>query len=497
MRFINSFYERGSYEKVCFTIQDIVVDQVNRKWISFFEAGILKIDSTSWTVYNTNNSNIPSNYFNTINADNASNFWGGYGSFLTKFDGTNWVVYGIQDSTPPGHSISSIVFDSFNNVWILKNLNSPISSTHYLMEFRDDSVWITHHSLQLANGHRQLFLNNQSIWIGDGEGLYLFENDSLQYFQPQNGPVGLYCTDVKSDSLNNIWLATGLAGWGYLVKFDGTSYSGFNFFATAIEFDNNGNLWVGTESSTGNAELLKYDGTNWTSYNPSNSLLPQTYSINDLIFDLFGNLWIATQDAGIVVFNENGITPVELTSFTVSINQNSVTLNWQTATETNNQGFQIERRKTQDERSDKWNAIGFVNGNGTTTEPQSYSFIDKNLETGKYQYRLKQIDFDGSFEYSNIIEVEIYSPTEFSLSQNYPNPFNPATNIQYAISSRQLVTLKVYDVLGKEVAILVNEEKPAGSYDVEFNASNLASGIYCYQLKAGDFIQSKKMILLK
>jgi ligand-binding sensor domain-containing protein len=426
---------------------------------------------------------------------------GGYGSFLTKFDGTNWFVYGIPDSTPPGHSISSIVFDSLNNVWILKNLNSPISSTHYLMEFRDDSVWVTHLSLQLANGHRQLLLNDQSIWTGDGEGLYLFENDSLQYFQPLNGPIGLYCTDVKNDNLNNIWLATGHAGWGYLVKFDGTNYSGFNFLATAIEFDNAGNLWVGTESFSGNAELIKFDGTNWTSFNPSNSQLPQTFSINDLAFDNFGNLWIATQDAGIVVFNENGITPVELSSFLSSITNNNVTLIWQTATETNNSGFQIERSEKLEARSENWEKIGFVNGNGTTTEPQAYSFVDKNLEIGKYQYRLKQIDFDGTFEYSSVIEVEINSPTKFSLSQNYPNPFNPNTNIQYAISNRQFVTIKIFDVLGKEVATLVDEYRNAGSYEVEFNPEssikNPASGIYFYQLKAGDFIETKKMILMK
>ena len=257
----------------------LLLIRLNRKWISFYESGILKIDSTFWTIYNTSNSNIPTNYFSTINVDNESNFWGGYGNLLTKFDGTNWHVYGIPDSTFPGHSISSILFDSLNNVWFLKNVDFPISSTHYLMEFRDDSIWVTHLSLQLANGYRQLLLNNQSIWIGDGEGLYLFENDSLQYFPPQNGPVGLYCTDVKSDSLNNIWFATGLAGWGYLVKFDGTNYSGFNYLATAIEFDNDGNLWVGTESFTGNAELLKFDGTNWISFNPTNSELPQTYSI--------------------------------------------------------------------------------------------------------------------------------------------------------------------------------------------------------------------------
>ena len=487
------------------TVSDIVVDQLNRKWISFYETGILKIDSTSWTLYNTSNSNIPTNYFSTINVDDELNFWGGTGNLLTKFDGTNWSVYGIPDSTPPGHSISSIVFDSLNNVWFLKNINGSIGSPHSLIEFRDDSIWVTHLSLELANGYRQLLLNNQSFWIGDGEGLYLFENDSLQYFPPQNGPVGLYCTDVKSDSLNNIWFATGLAGWGYLVKFDGTNYTGFNFIATAVEFDNDGNLWLGTESFIDNAELIKFDGTNWTSFNPSNSQLPQTYSIRDLAFDKFENLWIATENAGLVVFNENGIIPVELTSFTASLTDNNVTLTWTTATETNNQGFQIERRKTQDERSKEWNNIAFINGEGTTTELQSYTFVDENLQTGKYQYRMKQVDFDGTFEYSNTIEVDINSPTKFSLAQNYPNPFNPTTKIRYTIpnsvGTSLATSLRVYDILGKEVATLVDEEKPVGNYEVEFQSTvinrQLASGVYYYQLKAGEFLETKKMLLMK
>jgi len=164
-----------------------------------------------------------------------------------------------------------------------------------------------------------------------------------------------------------------------------------------------------------------------------------------------------------------------------------------------------------------WETIGFVNGNGTTTEPQAYSFVDENLQTGKYQYRLKQIDFDGTFDYSNTIEIEINSPTKFSLSQNYPNPFNPVTKIHFTIPTSPLnpspyqgegnrerfVTLKVYDVLGKEVATLVNEEKSAGSYEVEFNsvetlhATSLPSGVYFYQLKAGDFVETKKLILVK
>ena len=156
--------------------------------------------------------------------------------------------------------------------------------------------------------------------------------------------------------------------------------------------------------------------------------------------------------------------------------------------------------------------IGFVNGHGTTTEPQTYFYKDENLPAGKYQYRLKQIDFDGTFEYSNIVEAEILTPAKFSLEQNYPNPFNPNTKIKYTIPNVTLsgvegsrVQLKIFDVLGNEVATLVDGYKPAGNYEIEFDATKLSSGVYYYQLKAGDpssgsgqsFIQTRKMIILK
>ena len=189
--------------------------------------------------------------------------------------------------------------------------------------------------------------------------------------------------------------------------------------------------------------------------------------------------------------------PVELTSFTASAVDGNVVLNWITATELNNSGFQIERRKTKDERSEDWESIGFVNGNGTSTETHNYSFADQSPVTGKSYYRLKQIDFDGSYEYSNVIEVDLTLPIEFSLEQNYPNPFNPATSIQYTISSKQNVQLLVYNVLGKEIATLVNEEKPAGNYEVNFDASKLSSGVYFYQLQAGSFVETKKMIIIR
>ncbi|MBK7629300.1 MAG: T9SS type A sorting domain-containing protein [Ignavibacteriales bacterium] len=139
-----------------------------------------------------------------------------------------------------------------------------------------------------------------------------------------------------------------------------------------------------------------------------------------------------------------------------------------------------------------WEKIGFITGNGTSTEVHTYSFFDKNPVEGKSNYRLKQIDFDGSFEYSNIIEVDFTLPIVFSLEQNYPNPFNPTTSIRYAISSMKNVQLIVYNVLGKEVAMLVNEVKPAGIYEIDFNAASLASGVYFYKLQAGNFVETKK-----
>ena len=191
--------------------------------------------------------------------------------------------------------------------------------------------------------------------------------------------------------------------------------------------------------------------------------------------------------------------PVELTSFAANVVDGNVILDWITATELNNSGFEIQKgNHTSTSLSvTGWESIGFVNGNGTTTEKSFYSFADQNPIAGKSYYRLKQIDFDGSFDYSNVIEIDLTIPIEFSLEQNYPNPFNPATRIRYTISSKQNVQLLVYNVLGKEIALLVNDEKPAGNYEVNFDASKLSSGVYFYQLQAGSFVETKKMILIR
>ncbi|HEX9251169.1 MAG TPA: T9SS type A sorting domain-containing protein, partial [Ignavibacteriaceae bacterium] len=193
--------------------------------------------------------------------------------------------------------------------------------------------------------------------------------------------------------------------------------------------------------------------------------------------------------------------PVELTSFTASVASGNVNLIWKTATETNNSGFNIEKQKLSSPQSSvgngEWNTISFVSGKGTTTECQIYSYKDANISAGKYLYRLKQIDFNGMFEYSNAIEVIVSAPDNFSLNQNYPNPFNPSTTIEFQLPKESFVSLKVYNILGVEIATLVNEQRQAGVHKINFDASGLTSGLYIYKITSGGFEQTRKMMLLK
>jgi hypothetical protein len=184
--------------------------------------------------------------------------------------------------------------------------------------------------------------------------------------------------------------------------------------------------------------------------------------------------------------------PVELTAFVAHVIGSSITLNWRTETESNSSIFVIERLN-----DNLWIKIGEIIAAGNSNSPKEYSYADKNLASGKYQYRLKMIDADGSYQYSNIAEAEINLPTEFSLSQNYPNPFNPTTQINYSLPFDTDVRLDIYSVNGELVRSLVNETQSAGSYNIEFNASDLASGTYIYRLIAKDFVQTKKMQLIK
>jgi photosystem II stability/assembly factor-like uncharacterized protein len=219
-------------------------------------------------------------------------------------------------------------------------------------------------------------------------------------------------------------------------------------------------------------------------------------NLNDLSFADELNGYIVGDNGTVLKTTSGGVIPVELTSFSVSLNENNVKLFWETSTETNNSGFYIQRKSKR-----TWENLNFIEGNGTTIESHSYYYIDNLSDlnySGNIYYRLKQVDYDGSIENSATKEI-FYNPKpdEFSLEQNYPNPFNPTTLIKFSLPEGTNVKLTIYDLLGNEIKILVDEFKPAGTYSEKFDGANLTSGIYIYRLQAGEYVSTKRMVLIK
>lgn len=239
------------------------------------------------------------------------------------------------------------------------------------------------------------------------------------------------------------------------------------------------------------------------SQGPDAFMVIDTVSANSTLF-VDNTVSYATYNYRITAYNAFGqsdysnvaqiIVPVELISFNALIKDEGVLLEWTTATELNNRGFEIQRNQ-----SSNWETIGFVEGQGTTTEISNYQFF--NYLSGfnysvKLQYRLKQVDFGGTFSYSNIIEID-FIPEVYSLSQNYPNPFNPSTSINFTLTKSTFVTLKIFNVLGNEITTLVDQNMPSGNHEIKFDANGLSSGVYLYTITAGDFVDTKKMLLMK
>jgi len=212
--------------------------------------------------------------------------------------------------------------------------------------------------------------------------------------------------------------------------------------------------------------------------------------VDNLIYVIGGTSNWVTSDYAVW---EGYVVPVELTRFTASTDGKEVLLSWSTATELNNFEFEVQRSFEESE----FVTVGVVYGKGTTTERQDYNYVDKYLADGKYSYRLKQVDYTGSYEYSDVVEVDFKTFNSYQLEQNYPNPFNPSTTIGFVLKEKGNVKITVLNSIGEEVAVLLNEEKESGYHTVEFNAANLPSGIYFYQLQAGGYVQMKKMLLLK
>jgi len=306
---------------------------------------------------------------------------------------------------------------------------------------------------------------------------------------------------------------------GFKLSIIPDEYKGFNMIRTAN--DNKMTTNLGFQFYVcGNADIyVAYDHRlasttpSWItgSYSPEGKTIADNYTTPN-VYDI----WKRSVSPGTVTLGDNdGVPqssmyfvfyryyvaplPVELYSFEAFVNDNNVTLKWETKTEINNYGFEIDRNHfpSQDEDWGKrWEKIGFIPGSGNSSSPKFYSFIDNEPTVGKLVYRLKQIDNDGSFSYSGEYEVE-FSPVKFQLFQNYPNPFNPKTNIKFAIQKPDIVILKVYDILGRELKILLNEYKLPGVYLVEFDGSDFSSGTYFLRLQSGNNSETQKLLLLK
>lgn len=302
-------------------------------------------------------------------------------------------------------------------------------------------------------------------------------NDEILF--DNNNPVGSGSGSLTDNNLD----VGGITQWT-IAKTDGSE---FQLRSIYIKDSGVGSSTSGTikvyknNSQVGTTVNITFDGN-------------QDFTSNSDFYDI-DEIRIGAADINFFIDDlvYGGVLPVELTTFSAKISDSNVILNWQTATEVNNYGFDVERRSD----NEVWKKIGFVQGSGNSNSPKKYSYIDKPNAGSSFNYRLKQIDTDGKYVYSPEVEVKLEDPADFSVKQNFPNPFNPATMIEYSIPSDNNVEIKVFNVLGMEVATLLNENEQAGVHSVEFDASNLSSGIYFYKIVSGNYYEIKKMILLR
>lgn len=485
------------------------------------------------------------NFLFDVHFVDEDNGWiaGNTGLILNTTDGgATW----NEQTTPPNNTYYSMFFTDTQNGWAGGFAGKLIRTTD------GGATWIDGTAGTNRFRYDLYFINPDSGWVvgGDNGGYpsfipnreILFTSDggitwNVQYGQSNKAPLNaVYFIDknngfavgesgavMQTTNGGNSWIETNTltsyhlrdvtfidqnTGWvlGYYLGLPhtsavfkttdgGSTWSeqtfGVDESFSSISFADEMNGWiVGGQSSPSNSYILHTTdgGENWEYLvSPTNEYLVKVFFFNN-------NAGWAVGASGTIIATENTV-PVELTSFTASVTENNVTLLWETATETNNSGFEIFRA----DESNVFEKLSFIEGSGTTTQKKSYSYTDKNVSAGNYSYQLIQVDYDGTRNELEPVSVEVAgaSLNEYKLSQNYPNPFNPVTNIQYTLPASGNVTLSVFNAIGEEVLSLVNEFKEAGSHQVSVNAANLNSGIYFYTLTTGSFKQTKKMMLLK
>jgi photosystem II stability/assembly factor-like uncharacterized protein len=452
--------------------------------------------------------------------------------FVSTDNGSDWTAQDLGvdfDASAISMVNSQVGYISGTNCQVLKTtdggatwfqVTQPIAGTYniYSMEFvNPDTGWVFVNYVTITNGNIFKTTDGGNSWTQQANGLsnsinsadmvdanigfHTINSSNQPIFKTTNGglfwlpittPLTGIINTIKAVDANTIYIGAS-GGTNRMAKTTngGTTWSTITLPVTvdvkSLDFMDADTGYVCGNLTTVVCRTTN-GGNNWSFQNLHLPTLVKVAVLqNDIAFALGTYGSILRSDL-------HGFVPVEMTSFTTSVSGNNVALKWVTATELNNQGFEIERCSSTSE----WQKIGFVEGSGTTSEPQSYSFIDRDLETGNYMYRLRQIDYDGTFEYSEAIEVEITIPFQFALGQNYPNPFNPSTVIEFSLPEDvNNVQLSIYNALGEKVAELVNSALTAGRYSYQWNAQNVATGMYIYKLQTDKFVSVKKMILMK
>ncbi len=520
-------YRITNTSQIDYFVEDLALDSEGNVWMTGNAGtgigGFQKFDGTNWIGFNQYTYGL--GYTFPYDADNTQAIYrrplNGDVVFNPTFHGIHaWNgvdFFALEDSF---NTSKGFVEDSYGRLWSL--------GEYFNVRYYDETIpdWIVVPLTGWGSQIKKDLTNNGTIWASTDFELLRTDGSSSFSRSPSDFPGSAASfTGLAVDDSDIVWIGTWTqftvsgstlirlnANDGSYTVFQhdlGWPFPGEHVRPLAVTSD--GRLWMQYDSEypSNDNGLCWYDGVNVGMFPAPPGGVPQwgglpNSTIKDFeVREVSGGyeLWMSCLGRGVAVLTVQNSVPVELFSFRASIVGNSIALSWQTATELNNSGFEIERKQVGSQQSSvgnqEWSVTVFIPGFGTTTESKNYYFIDENLSAGKYQYRLKQIDFDGTFEYSNAIEVEITTPTEFSLEQNYPNPFNPATTIAFSLPKTGFTSLKVYDILGNEVTTLVNEVKDAGVYKLQFDGSNLASGMYIYQLQAGGLFESKKLLLLK
>ncbi|MDP2301352.1 MAG: YCF48-related protein [Ignavibacteria bacterium] len=437
--------------------------------------------------------------------DNNLGFVSGTNSaiYKTTNGGLNWDSVATT-GLPTGATFRKIDFINANVGWVFAS--APSTLTNFIYKTTDGGVTWTAQSHGLsAVSNGQIYGSNM---LNENDG-YIVSYQPIPYRTTDGGTTWTAQSlfDAYGGFLYDVKMVD--TSFGYMVGGSGRVYKTTNgglLWDTLTVPSRSYSLYslelldantVAVFGATGVFFITTDGGLTWDSKNTSAATLYGSHFSKNSNTNQYAFFTAGT--SSYILKNTLTPIPVELASLSASVNGNSVSLVWKTSSEVNNQGFDIERKSSNSD----WQKLSFIQGKGTTASTTEYRYTDSDLKDGNYTYRLKQIDFDGSFTYSSTIEVEVGTPITFTLSQNYPNPFNPATSIKYSIAEPSKVTLNIYNLIGEKVAELVNTQQDAGYHQLNFNAGKLSSGVYFFTINAESissgqkYNDTKKMMLIK